>query len=178
MKAIKLVYFADRYHIRKYGRPVVGDIYWAMKFGPVASNTLRVANLEIDTLDAECLEYAKKFISHTKNDLKKEHLESKKNVEISVFSNSDIEALEASYSEFGEYDQFELADITHIYPEWKRFGEELISGKKKRVRMDYLDFFKNPVNSKEFFTTVISPNHLKNSKEIFEERKESELHLA
>lgn len=28
MKALKLVYFADRYHLRKYGRPVVGDNIW------------------------------------------------------------------------------------------------------------------------------------------------------
>ncbi len=176
MKAIKLVYFADRYHIRKYGRPVVGDVYWAMKFGPVASSTLRVANLESD--DAECFNYAKKFISHPKNDLKKEHFESRKNVEINVFSNSDIEALEASYSEFGEYDQFELAELTHIYPEWKKFSAELVSGKKKRVRMDYADFFKNPTNLRDFFSTAVTSEHLKNAKEIFEERKEAELHLA
>ena len=39
MKALKLVYFADRYHLRKYGRPVVGDEYLAMNYGPVASGT-------------------------------------------------------------------------------------------------------------------------------------------
>ena len=37
MKAIKLIYLADRLHLRKYGRPIVGDIYWAMKLGPVGS---------------------------------------------------------------------------------------------------------------------------------------------
>ncbi len=39
MKALKLVFFADRYHLRKYGRPVVGDEYLAMNYGPVASGT-------------------------------------------------------------------------------------------------------------------------------------------
>ena len=35
MKALKLVYFADRSHLRRYGRPVVGDEYLAMNFSPV-----------------------------------------------------------------------------------------------------------------------------------------------
>src|SRR5882724_2767190 len=43
MKALKLVYFADRYHLRKYGRPVVGDEYLAMNYGPVASGTKDLA---------------------------------------------------------------------------------------------------------------------------------------
>src|SRR5680860_294981 len=31
LKAIKLIFLADRYHLRKYGRPVVGDQYFAME---------------------------------------------------------------------------------------------------------------------------------------------------
>src|SRR5438309_84841 len=45
MKALKLVYFADRYHLRKYGRPVVGDEYLAMNYGPVASGTKDLAEM-------------------------------------------------------------------------------------------------------------------------------------
>lgn len=37
LHALKLVFFADRYHLRKYGRPITNDQYWAMRFGPVAS---------------------------------------------------------------------------------------------------------------------------------------------
>ena len=33
MKALKLIYFADRYNLRKYGRPVRNDDYWAMGYG-------------------------------------------------------------------------------------------------------------------------------------------------
>lgn len=36
LQALKLIYFADRYHLRKYGRPITNDQYWAMNFGPVA----------------------------------------------------------------------------------------------------------------------------------------------
>lgn len=35
--ALKAIYFADKEHLRKYGRQIFGDSYRAMKFGPVPS---------------------------------------------------------------------------------------------------------------------------------------------
>lgn len=179
MKAIKLVYFADRYHLRKYGRPVVGDVYMAMKFGPVASNTLNLANLENDRLDAECAKYINTFIKHPKHDLKKEHIESKQKVDIDVFSKTDIEALEAVYAQFGDQDRFELAELTHIYPEWSKFGKDLKSGKRKSVRMEYMDFFANPKGHEgEFFSRMVTDKHLNAAKEIFKDRTENAFALS
>lgn len=43
MQAIKLIYFADRYHLRKYGRPVTNDEFVAMGYGPVGSKTKDIA---------------------------------------------------------------------------------------------------------------------------------------
>lgn len=169
MKAIKLIFFADRYHLRKYGRPVVGDIYWAMKLGPVASNVLDTANFE---LHKEPLEYAKSFISHPVGD--KNNITSKKDVDLNVFSQSDIEALEAAYNEFGDRDQFELADIiSHSYPEWAKHKGEIDKG-KKRVRMDYLDFFLNSKDTKFARIFELPDEHLKLSKSIYLENKEAE----
>src|ERR1700681_3309737 len=61
MKVLKLVYFADRYHLRKYGRPVVGDEYVAMNYGPVASGTKDLAEMSY-FLGEEEESYAKRFI--------------------------------------------------------------------------------------------------------------------
>ncbi len=38
-KLQKILYFADKYHIAKYGRLITGDFYVAMKDGPVPSRT-------------------------------------------------------------------------------------------------------------------------------------------
>lgn len=38
-KLQKVLYFADRNHMAKYGRPISGDFYVAMKDGPVPSRT-------------------------------------------------------------------------------------------------------------------------------------------
>jgi len=44
LAAIKLLFFADRYHLRKYGRLITEDTYYALPHGPVASNALDVVN--------------------------------------------------------------------------------------------------------------------------------------
>jgi uncharacterized phage-associated protein len=36
-KVFKILYFADQNHLKKYGRPITGDTYQAMNFGPVPS---------------------------------------------------------------------------------------------------------------------------------------------
>lgn len=135
MKAIKLIYLADRLHLRKYGRPIIGDEYWAMKLGPVGSHSKRAAELDVPK---DFLLYARKYIQLA--DDKKQSFISLKPVDIDLFSETDIECLEAAYSAFGDQDQFELAELTHKYPEWKKHEKELKAG-KKRVRMDYKDFF-------------------------------------
>ena len=61
---------------------------------------------------------------------------------LNVFSKTDLECLEAVYDKFSDKDQFELADITHKYPEWITHKKELDSG-KKRIKMNYSDFFAN-----------------------------------
>ncbi|MBU2633223.1 SocA family protein [Patescibacteria group bacterium] len=171
MKALKLIYFADRYHLRKYGRPVVGDTYWAMKLGPVGSNSLDVANLSENSLGQNCLKYAREYLTRPKEDIKLEEIISKKEVLLEVFSESDIEALENAYKEFGDKDQFELAKTAHEYPEWSKFKKEIIDEGKKRMRMDYIDFFKNPRKSNSNIFDV-PEDHLDTTKEIYLENKE------
>ena len=50
MKALKLIFLADRYHIRKYGRLITNDVYVAMKHGPVPSTTKDISEYN-DYLD-------------------------------------------------------------------------------------------------------------------------------
>ena len=50
LNLLKLVYLADRYHLRKFGRTVTGDSYRAMPYGPVADRT-RVVIETIASID-------------------------------------------------------------------------------------------------------------------------------
>src|SRR5207244_13054003 len=61
MKALKLLFFADRYHLRKYGRPVTDCAYFAMKNGPVASAAKNIAE-ESGRLRPQPRSYARSFV--------------------------------------------------------------------------------------------------------------------
>ncbi|NQU83334.1 MAG: SocA family protein [Parcubacteria group bacterium] len=164
MKAIKLIFLADRLHLRKYGRPIVGDVYWAMKLGPVGSLAKNIA--ELNVLE-DNLKYAKKFIKPI--DEKKQIFVSLKKEDLSVFSKTDLECISAVYEKFSDLDQFELADITHNYSEWTKHEKELYEG-KKRVKMDYDDFFIDTKKGDGLFSQ--SKSDLKMAKESFIELKE------
>lgn len=143
MKAIKLIYFADRYHLRKYGRPITNDEYFAMPYGPVNSGVKEIAE-NSDFLAKDEQESSSIYL-RVPNQY---GVKSLRPVETKVFSKSDIEALSFAWEKFGKYNQYELADLSHNYPEWKRFKAIIESKTRSRVRMNYEDFFEDP--GKEF----------------------------
>lgn len=140
MKALKLVYFADRYHLRKYGRPVVGDEYLAMTYGPVASGTKDLAEMS-DFLGEEEAHYARKFIEPSASGLA---YSSMADVDEKVFSESDREALQFAWERFGRVEKYTLSRMTHRYPDWKKHEAALQSNVVTRVPMNYRDFLEDP----------------------------------
>lgn len=139
MKALKLLFFADRYHLRKYGRPISNDEYFAMNFGPVPSGAKDLAESSDFRPDMEKA-YAKQFIDRV------DHLQfsSVAPVDEIVFSKTDIEALNFAWTHFGAADQYELAELSHAYPEWKRHEVALNSESTSRVKMSFSDFLQDP----------------------------------
>ena len=142
LKVIKLIYFADRYHLRKYGRPITNDEYFAMEYGPVGSGVKDIAEMT-QFLDPKEKKYASIFINPSINEVK-----SINSCEIDVFSDSDMEALDFAWDKFGKYDQFDLADITHRYPEWEKHRQALV-GDPSRIKMSYKDFLDDPSENSE-----------------------------
>jgi hypothetical protein len=83
-----------------------------------------------------------------------------------VFSKTDLECLEAVYDKFSDKDQFELAEMTHEYPEWLKHKRKLDSG-KMRVKIDYDDLFCDGPKDEELFKQ--SKSELSFAKESFKE---------
>lgn len=144
LKAIKLIWLADRLHLRKYYRTITGDVYYAMPYGPVASHTLDLINGKVLGQSKEEVAYFDLYLS--KRD--KNQLRSTKIMEDSVFSKTDMQSIAAVYEAFGDYSGGKLSDVSHKYPEWTRFEKELTSKVTNRQKMDYLDFFRNPESRK------------------------------
>lgn len=141
---VKLMWAADRYHLRKYGRLVTGDTYFAMKNGPVASCVLNI--LDQDKTDHHLTTpkhviYLNKYLNRTEQN----KIEPTIDTDMDQFSETDIEAMEFALKHF--LNKASLVDFTHEYPEWKRF-EKLLTPSHRREQMHYLDFFEDPKPSK------------------------------
>src|SRR5713226_5803606 len=98
MKAAKLLFHADTYHLLKYGRPVIGDQYACMEYGPVPSASLNVMN-DVVAHDPHFPPVAKdlfdEYLIVEKGIFKKYAVfRTKREPDLDVFSDSDIEALE------------------------------------------------------------------------------------
>ena len=137
---VKLMWAADRYHLRKYGRPVTGDTYFAMKNGPVASCVLNI--LDQDKTDQNIatprnLVYLTKYLGK----IDKNKIGSAVDPDMDQFSETDVEALEFAMKHFGE--RKSIVDLTHKYPEWKKY-EKALGPSRKCAKMNYLDFFEDP----------------------------------
>ena len=144
MKAIKLAYFADRYHLRKYGRPIFNDTYFAMQHGTVPSGLKDIAEIT-DYLSKDEKEYAIGFLEVVDEN----NFKSLRSIDTKVFSKSDIEALLFVWNKLGKYNQYGLSRLSHNYPEWSQLKEDLEH--QPRIRQDYGDFLKDPSDGYEKF---------------------------
>jgi uncharacterized phage-associated protein len=144
MKALKLLWLADRFHLRMYGRSISNDDYLAMKLGPVPSLTKNIVE-NYHTCPLVQVSYGQRYISQNKED--KYFLDTVATVDLKVFSKTDLQALECVYSQFGSKSQYELSDISHAYPEWTRWEEALKTNPKASFSITEADFFE-PSNPK------------------------------
>lgn len=141
LTSLKLIYFADRYHLRKYGRPITNDEYFAMEHGPVASGTKDIATMNSDYLGDDVFLYSSSYLSYDGNTYS---ITSRKPLDEDVFSDSDLEALSFAFDKFAKYSKWDLRDITHIYPEWRKL--EQVVRESNRALMNIEDFLEDPVS--------------------------------
>lgn len=164
LKAIKLLWAADRYHIRKYSRLIGDEDYLAMKHGPVNSTAKDIA--EEDPFNAdELLQYSKEYIQASRYSFK-----SSKNVDYDKLSKTDIEALRFAIDKFGKMDKYHLRDLTHEYPEWQKHAKVIESGQSLRESIDPVDFFLNPNIQEDPF--ALEDDLLQESKQRYIQNKQ------
>jgi len=154
MYLLKMIFFADRYHLRHFGITATDDIYFAMKHGPVASSTW---DLLKNSRYSAVRPLSEIYVSIEKQDEDE-------------LSESFREALDFALKEFGNYKSFELSDITHCYPEWKKHEADLATS--NRIQMDMRDFFDDPADEDCFKKFHIENDPFKDDEEYLFLRKE------
>ena len=97
-KTYKILYFADQKHLAKYGRPIFGDSYKKMQYGPVPSFVKNVVDEEIKGLEEVVAKYHgfcikqiqelnTDFLSETDLECLTESIEENKNLSFKVLTN-------------------------------------------------------------------------------------------
>jgi uncharacterized phage-associated protein len=111
----KVLFFADRNHLRAYGRPVTGDIYIAMADGPVPSRVYDMVKDNLDFFgDPEAIVDA---IQINRNE-RYPRVYARRDPNLDLLSETDTAALEESIRFCRAKTFDELSRLTHQEPAW------------------------------------------------------------
>lgn len=153
LKVVKMLYFIDKYHLLKHGRPVLGDIYYHWDHGPVPLKSLTVLNevIDDDDVSGEKGESDKDRLKHYIK-LNKFHariiprkyplFELRKEPDIDCLSLSEQEAVREMIKCYGRLSAWQLREETHKDITWK--------ATERNDEIDYRLFFEDgPDSSRE-----------------------------
>lgn len=135
MKAYKLLWLADRYHLRQYGRTITGDVFFALPHGVVPSDAKNVVEHQSTHIPND-EEYRDKYIKR----LGKYGYQAIKEPDMMAFSDSDQEALDKILQVYGAFDQYKLEKLSHKFPEWLAYKSQLEAEgtpKAYKINIDY-----------------------------------------
>lgn len=143
MKCAKLLYFADRQHLLKYGRPIIGDEYHVMKDGPIPTKGLaQIQDFFLTnpkgTHDAAFDEYLRVVRPMWRN---YPHIELAKEPDFEVFSDSDLEVLADVAKRLGRKTAWQLRELAHKDAGVKAADETRLKTGRGSVHMPFQAFF-------------------------------------
>jgi uncharacterized phage-associated protein len=142
LKIAKLLYFADKEHLLEHGRPIIGDVYWCMDFGPVPSFAMNEMSAAIGgsevavsgdsdaSLFARVLSVRKFLYPHPRFEVKDGAFDP------SVFSDSEQSALRYTANVYGYKTAAELVDLTHKEPTWIISNQGRQAGSRSLITYD------------------------------------------
>jgi len=127
MKICKLLFYADKRHLLKYGRPITGDQYYKLPHGPIPTRGLDMLRGKAGEAEVALLE---KYISIVGNCIYPRRAPDKK-----VFSKTDLASMDWVCKQYGQLGAIELRRISHTEPSWIKAEE--------RGPMDFALFFES-----------------------------------
>jgi hypothetical protein len=147
LELIKYLFLADRVNIRRHFSFISRDYYYALKLGPVASETLDVLDghdeylnypdNELQLLDKiEATDNRTRIINETNTDL---------------LSKNEMRSIDFVADTFKP--SMPLVELTHEYPEWKRYKVLFDTRQTSKIDIMIEDFFTNPdMNNSPYLT--------------------------
>jgi len=126
----KILYFAEKTHLNRYGRPILGATYIKMPFGQAPSEIRDLITENVWMVDPEYIERLFSAIKIKKEPYDK--LISLREPDINYFSETDIECLEESLN---KYKDLTFNDLKRISREEKTWNETEPSDKIDYILM-------------------------------------------
>ena len=164
MKAYKLLWLADRYHLRQYGRTITGDIFFALPHGVVPSDAKNVVEHQATYIPTD-EKYRDKYIKR----LGKYSFQAITEPDVMLFSDSDQEVLDKILQVFGALNQYELEKLSHKFPEWLAYESKLrAEGTPKAYKID-IDYFFDEAKEDNSGLFADDPEKIALIKEYFHE---------
>ena len=163
MKAYKLLWLADRYHLRQTGRTITGDVFYALPHGVVPSDAKNVVEQQPTRIHNDS-DYVNSYIQR----VGKYEYRDVQEPDLMVFSDSDQDALDKILDAYGNLTQYELEDLSHRFPEWLAYKDKIEAEdgpKAYRIDLDY--FFGETEDESGLFSD--DPEKLTLIKEMFHE---------
>ena len=147
----KILYFADRKHLARYGRPILGDHFVAMKDGPVPSKTydlMKAIKGESPFCSAD--NYKMYF------DVKGFMVYPKQAADLDEFSESDIECINESLQENQDLTFGQLRDKSHDWAYNKASENNRISfiamAKAEGIDKDMISYIETVAENQHLLT--------------------------
>jgi uncharacterized phage-associated protein len=126
MTICKQLYYADKEHLVKYGRPITGDQYYRLPHGPIPTLGLNVLRKKAPEQETALLE---KYVSVIGDSIHPRQSPNRK-----VFSQSDIEVLDLIVKKYGRMSAAALRRKSHSEAPWRESSDG--------CAIDYALFFK------------------------------------
>ena len=147
-KLMKLLFFADKEHLSKYGIPIFYDKYFKLPHGPVPSLTLNIIDSLNEVENFDLMEYTNILREHIEmkeinyNGFSFNGFEIKKPFEKDIFSQSELEVLELIANKYKYFTANQISELSHLLPEYKNtpLSEIIDYSKMANNQADYIEF--------------------------------------
>lgn len=112
-KLLKLLFLSDFLHFQKYGRPILGDIYYRLPQGPVPSISYNLFNDAFNLGENTNLRKVARIIVEKVGDFDRHRIEPLEKPNCDVFSKSDLEIMENIAKKFYDASGTEMVRKIH-----------------------------------------------------------------
>lgn len=164
-RAVKLLFLADREHLLRFGRPITGDSYNALPYGPTPSKVLCLLDglekvaLEGDEPASDEVAELAKSLAVVQDEYSTYRAINQPDLE--ALSKSDIRVLDHVVEEHGRKSFNDLKTLTHNMKAYTKVWRN--DGLRRKFPMAYDDFFAETPDKADFLKELQENQQLRRS---------------